>query len=491
MTGEEQTLKLLLASWDAPDSSAHLGRRVADSFRQMMRRKEEGAVMKRCPMCHEEFAPQFRFCPVDGLPLVPAEQQDDTILFGDRRAETERAPAFALAGDANTLPGARAAVPSNGVVRRVARAGGEYHLTMLPETGLVTRLTAEVRAVARESQLTWPELRRDPAGFARRTAVAYGLLLRRQFAREHFAFGVACALALMLTFGGALVALDRYHKTHDPAADKVRDDLVYLGPVTDIPLPARDEEGAAGRGARGAGGGSAPEKTPAHGGGGGGRHEQTPASVGKLPPATWEPPLLAPNPKPPAIQNPHLPTAVTLQGDPVLFPPDPSPRPYGDPKAQAQELSSGPGDGNGIGDGTGGGVGSGRGDGYGPGEGGNTGGGPMTRGGNDTGCCGGTRNYANAVFTTRDVTKKAVITAKPEPTFTEEARKNGVTGEVVLRMVLASNGAVTNIVPVKRLPDGLTERAIEAARRIRFVPAEKDGHQVSQYVSVVYNFNIY
>ena len=54
-----------------------------------------------------------------------------------------------------------------------------------------------------------------------------------------------------------------------------------------------------------------------------------------------------------------------------------------------------------------------------------------------------------------------------------------------------TNGSVISIQPVKRLPDGLTERAIAAAKQIQFTPAEKDGHKVSQYVTVSYNFNIY
>jgi hypothetical protein len=58
-------------------------------------------------------------------------------------------------------------------------------------------------------------------------------------------------------------------------------------------------------------------------------------------------------------------------------------------------------------------------------------------------------------------------------------------------MVLTSNGSVTGIVPLKRLPDGLTEKAIAAARMSQFTPAEKDGRKVSQYVTVAYNFNIY
>jgi TonB family protein len=95
------------------------------------------------------------------------------------------------------------------------------------------------------------------------------------------------------------------------------------------------------------------------------------------------------------------------------------------------------------------------------------------------------------VFTSREVTRKAIITAKPEPGFTEEARKNNVTGTVRLRAVLSASGSVQGISVVKGLPDGLTERAIAAAKQIRFTPAEKDGRAVSQYVTLEYNFNIY
>ena len=60
-----------------------------------------------------------------------------------------------------------------------------------------------------------------------------------------------------------------------------------------------------------------------------------------------------------------------------------------------------------------------------------------------------------------------------------------------LRAILSASGSVTSITTVKRLPDGLTEKAISAARQIRFTPAEKDGRAVSQYVVLEYNFNIY
>lgn len=88
-----------------------------------------------------------------------------------------------------------------------------------------------------------------------------------------------------------------------------------------------------------------------------------------------------------------------------------------------------------------------------------------------------------------EVTKKAVITYKPAPGFTDEALDDDVYGVIRLRAVLSSAGEVRNISVIKGLPAGLTQQAIEAARRIRFRPAEKDGRPVSMYVVLEYNFN--
>lgn len=95
------------------------------------------------------------------------------------------------------------------------------------------------------------------------------------------------------------------------------------------------------------------------------------------------------------------------------------------------------------------------------------------------------------IHASKDLSHKATIVYRPTPQYTEEARQQNVTGEVMLRAVLVSDGRVTNITPIKRLPDGLTESAVTAIKAIKFLPAEKDGRVVSQYITVVYNFNIY
>ncbi|HEY0081938.1 MAG TPA: TonB family protein [Pyrinomonadaceae bacterium] len=100
-------------------------------------------------------------------------------------------------------------------------------------------------------------------------------------------------------------------------------------------------------------------------------------------------------------------------------------------------------------------------------------------------------NPNRTIFAAREVTTRALIQSKPEPLYTERAKQNQVTGTVRLRLVLGADGKVQHIYPVRRLPDGLTEACINAARKIKFIPAMKDGRFVSQYVTIEYNFNIY
>ena len=94
-------------------------------------------------------------------------------------------------------------------------------------------------------------------------------------------------------------------------------------------------------------------------------------------------------------------------------------------------------------------------------------------------------------LTGKQVERKARLGQKPEPTYTEEARQNQVTGTLVLKVVFSANGNVTNITIVNALPDGLTENAVAAAKKIKFIPAMKDGHYVSMWMQLEYNFNLY
>ena len=60
-----------------------------------------------------------------------------------------------------------------------------------------------------------------------------------------------------------------------------------------------------------------------------------------------------------------------------------------------------------------------------------------------------------------------------------------------MRLILSADETVKHIEVVKGLPDGLTEKAMEVAQRIKFKPAKKDGKPVSVWVEVEYGFYVY
>jgi|SRR5690349_10068710 len=95
-----------------------------------------------------------------------------------------------------------------------------------------------------------------------------------------------------------------------------------------------------------------------------------------------------------------------------------------------------------------------------------------------------------AGYTAKEVDVKAEITAKPEPGYTREARRVGVQGLVVLKVLLLGDGKLDRVRVVRRLPYGLTENAIRAACEIKFKPAMKGGQPVSQWVTVEYAFRL-
>jgi TonB family protein len=555
----EDDLQSLLERWIVPEPSKTLDQRVANSYHREMgspdalgdsvrfpQSQNEVVKMKFCSTCKEEFADKFSFCPVDGTPL--------NVLVSEPENKVVNSPSFtdSVSAGAPVLAGA-------GSVALVPR--GEYHLTMIDDAGLLGRLAREVADVAHEYQLTWPEFKRDPFGFTKRSLVGYGQMASKFFANRNVVLGLIVAILAMVGLVGIVGLLDRaqpggisrtgfitfalvagimlagifvtwlrksqsgavlgapdaestnavfgmvaafsvfllligggvlynfWEKRIEERQQATDQDVVqnFIDIPNEQPTP---DEGTAGLN-KGKGGGSKPKQEKPGGGGGGGREEQKPASFGKTPQASLTvPQVVAPDPHPPTIKNPVLPMAATVVADPMLVPPDARVLAYGDPKSKSTDPSSGPGTGNGIGTGKGGGIGPGEGGGIGPGRGGNIGGGDYHEGGGGPGGGGGGTDY-NRVFSGKDVTSKARILSKPEPQYTEEARKNQVTGTVVLKAVFSSSGQVTQIRAISGLPNGLTERAIAAARSIKFVPATKDGHAVSMWFQLEYNFNLY
>jgi TonB family protein len=222
-------------------------------------------------------------------------------------------------------------------------------------------------------------------------------------------------------------------------------------------------------------GGSKPKPQKASGGGGGGRQQPTPPSKGVPPQMALTPQIVLPNPEPPKIKNPTLPVAMTTYGDPSLRMPKGL---IGDPTGVPAPPSSGPGAGGGIGRSSGSGVGGGTGGGAGPGRGGNIGGGDMGLGG------GGSIEPMSASL-------RPTILYREKAKYTEEARQNKIQGVVILQVVFHVNGSITDIRVIRGLSDGLTEKAIEAAKKIRFNPAVKNGAPVSVRGQLEFSFNLY
>ena len=93
-------------------------------------------------------------------------------------------------------------------------------------------------------------------------------------------------------------------------------------------------------------------------------------------------------------------------------------------------------------------------------------------------------------FTAKEVDTKAEITSRPEPTYTRDARRMGVQGVVVLKVLLLADGKLDRVRVVRRLPYGLTENAIFAACKVKFRPAMKEGKEVAQWVTIEYGFRL-
>jgi TonB family protein len=101
-----------------------------------------------------------------------------------------------------------------------------------------------------------------------------------------------------------------------------------------------------------------------------------------------------------------------------------------------------------------------------------------------------TQTTENAL-TIKEVDRRPFVAMKPEPAYTQEARSNQLEGIVLLKVIFSADGTVTNIKVASGLPYGLEDQAIEAAKRIKFIPAVKDGKFVSTWMQLEYHFNLY
>jgi len=92
------------------------------------------------------------------------------------------------------------------------------------------------------------------------------------------------------------------------------------------------------------------------------------------------------------------------------------------------------------------------------------------------------------VFGSGEVQTSARVIETPLAEYTDDARKAKTHGDVRLRLVLANDGTVKNVFPIKSVGHGLTESAMKAARQIKFEPAVRNGKPASEFMTFVYEF---
>jgi len=366
----------------------------------------------------------------------------------------------------------------------------QYQPTIIETRSLLARLLIQIAFLRDELKRSWIEFTNNPSLFSRTMSRDIVHRLRRFLTAPNVIPATLTAVAAITCVILIVVLFDKTASgSPDVAANNGDVEVVMLDTSksldsTDKPSTGKDGPGRVGFQDK-KGEGSGPSRKLAQGGGGGGNHNPIPPQTGKLPPPST---ILAAIPTRPPLNPPTLP-AAGIDIDPALWKDLKAPV-YGDPRSKSETESKGPGDRDGIGTGQGPGIGEGNGPGVGPGEKGNMGGGDR-----QFGCCGpaggSDRSGNDQPFAGSQVEQRARVLFKPEPTYTEDARKNQITGTVMLRVVFASNGDVVQIRAVHSLPYGLTERAIAAARQIKFVPAVKAGHPVSVFMQLEYNFNLY
>ena len=218
---------------------------------------------------------------------------------------------------------------------------------------------------------------------------------------------------------------------------------------------------------------------PGGGGGGGGLKQPTPPPkamregtrrLSSPRPERQPPKPIVPAPKPPEPPPPLKAEQLPVVVAPIVTAPaDPRSRIGVMEQTSAQTDAHGPGQGGGAGTGAGTGLGAGEGAGIGPGSGGGTGGGPYRPGSGIT-------------------PPRLLREVKAE--YTEEARQRGISGDVLLEIVVRRDGSVGDVRVLQGLASGLNDRAVRAVRQWRFAPAERLGAAVDVIVEVAVEFTL-
>jgi TonB family protein len=432
-----------------------------------------GKIVKYCTSCDEGFAEKFGFCPDCGAPLQafemsPVESSTDAASAEPTPAVEEFVDSTPTAVEPEAAAHAYFEADAQDIRddEVIDEPWEEPASAEAPVYYQTSPMYADEQRRAYDTATDWDYTHPDDGAFH------VTVIQEKNAKQRNILLLGAAALMLFLSVGSWGVSL--FQKELGVGAIGDETSLAYLG--VDVPMQVEDE----------------PEKDKDDdedgGGGGGGREEKEETSQGDLADQSRTPTHIRPDVNIHRSDNPNFlkqPVATT-EGDkkfPKIY------ERYGDPNSRFAGLSNGSGccagqgsgNGTGQGSGSGSGAGSGSGSGYGSGEG----------EGNGPGSGRGRGDGPPPAVAKPAVTTPYKITFQPKATYTDAARSNNVQGAVRLKITLLASGQVGSIVPLTRLPDGLTEKAIAAARQIRFEPKMVNGQPVSVVVTREYTFTIY
>lgn len=84
-----------------------------------------------------------------------------------------------------------------------------------------------------------------------------------------------------------------------------------------------------------------------------------------------------------------------------------------------------------------------------------------------------------------------IFLRKPPPRYTDRARQENVSGTVKLKVKFQADGSIGDVIVLSKLHRDLDRSAVEAAEKIKFLPAEVDGKRIDVVKEVAYSFVIY
>jgi len=466
-----------------------------------------GKLVKYCNSCDEGFAERFAFCPVCGATLQAFEMKP-VATDEAAPAPVDEAPAAAPVFD--TIPAIEEPIVAETIYDAATpeiaepEAVDTFYEAAEPEAADTFYEVAEPEAVEPEVQaghideddveVSEPAEEEEPvpvtiavpatAAFAtqamyadepRRMTVTpedldegyYITVIEEKNGKQRNMLLLASAV-FCLTIALTATVISLFDK--DLGIGAIDGDKLFSAVIVDDPMMTEEIK---------------PEKKKDKdaGGGGGGGREQEETTKGDLANQTEHP--QRPPEAVPRFENPlPLPPAST-EGKKKF---DQISDRFGDPNGKFSNWNNGSGTGGGQGSGIGTGQGSGRGTGAGSGTG--SGYGAGNGNGNGDGDGDGLAGVGEPPKVSA-VTTPLQIISKPKATYTDAARTNNVQGSVRLKITLLASGAVGSITPVTRLPHGLTEQAIAAARQIKFKPKMINGVAQSVVVTFDYGFNIY